>query len=141
MYLNEISIISDNLPIVRHAKVNPDITETEREHVIERWRNHVSAVSTTFSNIGYLVTSGVLSGVSFLSWEGKYDFPQGVAHTLGNAPIYNYISTVVCACFWAVNAIPYFIIMPKGRKGPPLPSNTNYFTIGWKSIIEALRFD
>lgn len=96
-------------------------------------------MSTTFSNIGFLITSGILSGVSFLSWEGKYDFPDGVTHTLGNAPIYNYISTVVCGCFWALNAVPYFLLTPRGRKGPPLPSNANYFTFGWKSVILALR--
>lgn len=137
MYANVIH--SDNLPVVRHAKSNPNITETERQQVQERWRNQVSTVSTTFSNIGFLVTSGVLSAVSFLNWEGKYAFPNGVSHTLGNAPVYNYISTVVCACFWAVNAIPYFLITPRGRKGPPLPANANYFTFGWKSIALALR--
>lgn len=99
----------------------------------------MSAVSTTFSNVGFLITSGVLSAVSFLNWEGKYQFPNGVSHTLGNAPVYNYISTVVCACFWAVNAVPYFLITPRGRRGPPLPANANYFTFGWKSIILALR--
>jgi MFS-type transporter involved in bile tolerance (Atg22 family) len=138
MYLNE-RFDSDNLPIVRHAKSNSSITEAECQQVVERWRNHVSAISTTFSNIGYLITSGVLSAVSFLPWD-KYDFTEGVSHTLGNAPVYNFISTVVCACFWAVNALPYFIMMPRGRKGPPLPSNANYFTIGWKSIFQALRF-
>ncbi|CAO0802148.1 unnamed protein product [Mucor circinelloides] len=131
--------VSDNLPVVRHAKSNPNITETERQQVRERWRNQVSAVSTTFSNVGFLITSGVLSAVSFLNWEGKYQFPNGVSHTLGNAPVYNYISTVVCACFWAVNAVPYFLITPRGRRGPPLPANANYFTFGWKSITLALR--
>ncbi|GAN01236.1 MFS general substrate transporter [Mucor ambiguus] len=131
--------VSDNLPVVRHAKLNPNITASEQQQIQEKWRNQVSAVSTTFSNVGFLVTSGVLSAVSFVNWEGKYAFPNGVGHTLGNAPVYNYISTVVCACFWAVNAIPYFLITPRGRKGPPLPADANYFTFGWKSIILALK--
>lgn len=130
---------SDNLPVVRHAKSNPNLTASQRQQVQERWRNQVSAVSTTFSNIGFLVTSGVLSAVSFVNWEGRYAFPDGVTHTLGNAPVYNYISTVVCACFWAVNALPYFLITPRGRRGPPLPADANYFTFGWKSIILALK--
>lgn len=132
-------IFSDNLPIVRQSKYDASLTMEEKDVITEKWRNHISAISTTFSNIGYLVTSGVLSGVSFLPWEGKYDFPEGVTHVLGNAPLYNYIGTVVCAVYWAINAIPYFLLTPKGRKGPPLPPNTNHFTIGWKSIIEALK--
>lgn len=118
---------------------DPSLAIEDKDIVKEKWRNHVSAVSTTFSNIGFLIISGVLSGVSFLPWEGKYDFPDGVTHVLGNAPLYNYIGTVVCACFWAINAIPYFVFTPKGRQGPPLPKHSNYFTIGWKSIFEALR--
>ncbi|KAI8639576.1 autophagy-related protein 22-like protein [Parasitella parasitica] len=131
--------LSDNLPIVLRAKMNQNIPEAERQQVAEQWRNQVSAVSTTFSNIGFLIVSGVLSGVAFLSWEGKYDFPEGVSHTLGNAPIYNYISTLACACFWAVNAVPYFFLTPRGRKGPSLPPNTSYLTFGWKSIVVALK--
>lgn len=131
--------LSDNLPVVRQAKYDPTLTETDKQEISEKWRNHVSAVSTTYSNVGFLVLSGVLSGVSFLPWEGRYDFPPNTAHTLGNVPIYNFISTVVCAGYWVVNAIPYFVFTPKGRKGPPLPENANHLTIGWKSIIEALR--
>jgi hypothetical protein len=140
MYLNNLTLLfSDNLPIVRQSKYDPSLTIEEKDGVTEKWRNQISAISTTFSNIGYLITSGVLSGVSFLPWEGKYDFPEGVTHVLGNAPLYNYIGTVVCAAYWAINAIPYFLLTPKGRKGPPLPQNANHFTIGWKSIMEALR--
>lgn len=90
----------------------------------------MSTVSTTHSNIGYLVTSGVLSAVSFLPLGGDI---------LGNAPIYNFIGTVVCAGYLAITAIPYFLMMPKDRRGPRLPLGTNYLTIGWKSILEAFR--
>ncbi len=129
---------SDNLPIVRRAKYDSEKTEEEKQELLEQCRNHVSAISTTWSNVGFLITSGVLSGLSFIPWEGKYDFPVGVNPVLGNVPLYNFISTVFCAGFWAINAIPYFIFTPKGRKGPPLPENSNYFTLGWKSIIAAL---
>ncbi|KAI8380191.1 autophagy-related protein 22-like protein [Blakeslea trispora] len=131
--------LSDNLPIVRQVIANPCLTDKEKEKVIETWRNHISAVSTIFSNIGFLLTSGVLSGVSFLPWQGKYDFPPGVQPILGNAPVYNFISTTVCAGFWAINAIPYFLWTPRGRRGRPLPDHANHLTLGWKSIIQAIR--
>ncbi|KAG1220469.1 hypothetical protein G6F35_006684 [Rhizopus arrhizus] len=118
-YAAVFPILSDNLPVVR-----------ERGEAAEKWRNHVSTVSTTHSNIGYLVTSGVLSAVSFLPLGGDI---------LGNAPIYNFIGTVVCAGYLAITAIPYFLMMPKDRRGPRLPLGTNYLTIGWKSILEAFR--
>jgi hypothetical protein len=107
--------------------------------VIEKWRNEVSAVSTTFSNIGYLVITALLSGLSYISWEGKYDFPASVQHTLGNVPMFNFISTVVCAGYFALFAFPYFVSIPKGRQGRPLPKSAHYLTIGWTSIIKALR--
>ncbi|KAI8991723.1 autophagy-related protein 22-like protein [Mycotypha africana] len=123
--------LSDNLPIVRRARVDPNITEEKRQEFIERWRNHVSAISTTFSNIGFLLMSGILSCVAFA--------PYGNNDTIGNQPIYNVIATVACAAYWAVNAIPYFVLTPRGRKGPPLPPKANYLTFGWKSIVVALR--
>ncbi|RCI07136.1 hypothetical protein CU098_011907 [Rhizopus stolonifer] len=118
-YAAVFPILSDNLAEVR-----------EKGEDAEKWRNHVSTISTTHSNIGFLVTSGVLSGVSFLPFEGD---------VLGNAAIYNFIGTVVCAGYLAVTALPYFVLMPKNRRGPPLPPGANYLTIGWKSIAEALR--
>ncbi|KAI9253167.1 autophagy-related protein 22-like protein [Sporodiniella umbellata] len=111
--------ISDNLPQVR-----------EKGEDNEKWRNHVSAISTTHSNIGFLVVSGILSGVSFVPYEGD---------SLGNKPIYNFIGTMVCATYAALTAIPYFVLMPKNRKGPDLPLGYNYLTIGWKSIVESFR--
>ncbi|KAI9486255.1 MAG: autophagy-related protein 22-like protein [Benjaminiella poitrasii] len=132
--------LCDNLPVVRHAKANPNLSEVDRQRVIERWRNEVSAVSTTFSNVGFLIMSGLLSGVSFVPWTNRgYVFPDGVSPTLGNVPLYNFISTLACGVFWALNAVPYFLLTPKGRQGPPLPASANYFTLGWKSILEALK--
>jgi hypothetical protein len=81
---------------------------------------------------------GVLSGASYSAYS-KYDFPPGVEPVLGNAPIFNYIATVVCASYFIVNMIPYFLAQPKGRGGPDLPPGESHFTIGWKSIIQAIR--
>ncbi|KAI9322583.1 autophagy-related protein 22-like protein [Dichotomocladium elegans] len=129
-YAAAFPALSDNLPVVRAARMNADITAEESSTIVEQWRNHVSAISTTFSNIGFLILTAVLSGVSFVSYQGD---------TLGNAPIYNFFSTVVCGGFWVLNAIPYFMLLPKGRRGPPLPHGANHLTVGWKSIIQAIR--
>lgn len=130
--------LSDNLPVVRVARADPSLPKGEKMAVVERWRNHVSAVSTTFSNIGFLVVTGVLSGASYHPYN-NYAFPDGDEKVIGNAPIFNYIATVVCAGYFVVNAIPYFVAQPKGRGGPDLPTGENHLTIGWKSVIRALR--
>ncbi|KAI9263385.1 autophagy-related protein 22-like protein [Phascolomyces articulosus] len=124
-------VLSDNLPAVRHALTNPALTREEKLTVSEKWRNYVSAWSTIFSNIGFLVMTGVLSGASFYPWHN--------GDVLGVDPLYNYIGTVVCGGYWVLNAIPYFIFRPRGRSGPPLPEGSNHFTIGWKSIFIAFR--
>ncbi|CEJ04281.1 hypothetical protein RMCBS344292_18248 [Rhizopus microsporus] len=118
-YAAVFPILSDNLPAVREKGEDP-----------EKWRNHVSTISTTWSNVGFVIVSGILAGVSFVQYNGN---------DLGDAPMYNFIGTVFCAGFLALNAIPYFITMPKGRKGPPLPPNSHYLTLGWTSIFEALK--
>ncbi|ORY91851.1 autophagy-related protein 22-like protein [Syncephalastrum racemosum] len=129
--------LSDNLPAVRAAQANPKRTAKEKQQVSEKWRNHVSAISTTWSNIGFLILTALLSGVSFLDWSGRYAFPAGTDPMLGNAPVYNFISTAVCGVFWALNALPYFMFQPRGRQGPPLPKTENHLFIGWKSIFTA----
>jgi hypothetical protein len=80
----------------------------------------------------------VLSGVSYSAYS-NYDFAPGDEHILGNAPIYNYIATVFCAGYFVINAIPYFIAQPRGRRGPDLPEGSNHFNIGWKSLIQAFK--
>lgn len=145
---------------MRAAQANPKRSIQEKQQVSEKWRNHVSAISTTWSNIGFLILTGMttttkihvslmskmrvyvcvsalLSGVSFLDWSGRYAFPAGTDPMLGNAPVYNFISTAVCGVFWALNALPYFVFQPRGRQGPPLPKTENHLFIGWKSIFTA----
>ncbi|OBZ81476.1 Autophagy-related protein 22 [Choanephora cucurbitarum] len=130
--------LSDNLPIVRKARASPELDRDESAYIAEKWRNHVSAISTVFSNVGFLVMTALLSGISFLAWS-DYEFPDGVDHVLGNAPIFNFISTAACGVFWVINAVPYFMAVPRGRRGPPLPEGSNHLTIGWKSVIVAIK--
>lgn len=51
---------SDNLPVVRKARADPKLTRDEKLIITEKWRNHVSAVSTIFSNIGFLIMTGAV---------------------------------------------------------------------------------
>ncbi|KAI9273228.1 autophagy-related protein 22-like protein [Helicostylum pulchrum] len=130
--------ISDNLPIVRKARADPNLTRDESAYVAEKWRNHVSAISTVFSNVGFLVMTGLLSGISFIAWE-NFEFYAGDDHVLGNVPLFNFIATAVCGVYWVINAIPYFLAIPSKRQGPALPEGTNHFTVGWKSIFVAVK--
>ncbi|KAI9499724.1 autophagy-related protein 22-like protein [Zychaea mexicana] len=130
-YAAAFPVLSDNLPAVRHAITDPKLTQEQMLKVSEKWRNHISAWSTTFSNIGFLIMTGVLSGASFYPWTN--------GDVLGNDPLYNFIGTVVCGGYWALNALPYFMFQPRGRSGPPLPDSANHITIGWKSIFTALK--
>lgn len=61
-------ILSDNLPVVRKARLT--LPKEQAIQVVELWRNHVSAISTTFSNIGFLILSGkLLTVISYaFSW-------------------------------------------------------------------------
>ncbi|KAI8047442.1 autophagy-related protein 22-like protein [Gilbertella persicaria] len=137
-YAAAFPTLSDNLPIVRKARADPDLDRDEAAYIAEKWRNHVSAISTVFSNVGFLIMTALLSGISFISWT-NYDFPSGVDHVLGNVPLFNFISTAVCGVFWVINAVPYFLAVPRGRRGPSLPEGSNHFTIGWKSVFIAIR--
>ncbi|KAI9304960.1 autophagy-related protein 22-like protein [Cunninghamella echinulata] len=130
--------LSDNLPVVRVARADPNLTKNEKMAVVERWRNHVSAISTTFSNIGFLIVTGVLSGASYHPWS-NYEFGPDEEHIFGNTPLFNYVGTVFCGGFFLINALPYFIAQPKGRKGPDLPQGESHFFIGWKSVILAIK--
>ncbi|KAG1065686.1 hypothetical protein G6F42_026784 [Rhizopus arrhizus] len=137
-YAAAFPTLSDNLPIVRKARADPNLTRDEAGYIAEKWRNHVSATSTVFSNVGFLIMTGLLSGISFIPWS-NYEFFEGDAHVLGNVPLFNFISTAVCGSFWVLNAIPYFMAVPSKRQGPPLPADANHFTIGWKSVFQAFR--
>ncbi|KAI9300519.1 autophagy-related protein 22-like protein [Cunninghamella echinulata] len=136
-YAAAFPTLSDNLPLVRKARNDPSVTVEETQVIVEKWRSTVSAISTTFSNIGFLVLSAIFSGVAFIPWS-KGPFLND-EHTFGNTPLYYYIASAVCGGFWLINAIPYFLFQPSGRRGPPLPEGEHYLTIGWKSIFLALK--
>ncbi|ORY00865.1 MFS general substrate transporter [Basidiobolus meristosporus CBS 931.73] len=130
-YAAAFPTLADNLPIVRAAKADPEKTKEEKMTITEKWRNHVSTISTTWSNVGFLIVTSILAGISHIPYDGK---------TLGDATYkFNQVGTVFCGAFWAINAIWYFMFIPKGRRGPPLPKDSNYVTIGWKSVFRALK--
>ncbi|CAO3585772.1 unnamed protein product [Absidia cylindrospora] len=136
-YAAAFPTLSDNLPLVRSVQANLSFSVEEKQHFAEKWRSHVSAISTTFSNIGFLIISVVFLIVSFIPWsQGPF---LNDDHQFGNTPLYYFIATAGCSAFLLINAIPYFIYRPSGRQGPPLPENAHHLTIGWKSVFEALK--
>ncbi|KAI8086410.1 autophagy-related protein 22-like protein [Halteromyces radiatus] len=137
-YTAAFPLLSDNLPLVRSVRADPMISIEETQLIVEKWRNHVSAVSTAFSNIGFLIYSGVFVGVSFIPWYNG-PFVNDQSGTFGNTLAYYCIGSVVGGAYCLVNALPYFILRPVGRKGPPLPPDQSHFTVGWKSIFQALK--
>lgn len=113
-----------NEPKVRAAKrekVDPD-----EYMVIESIaRNHISTVSTAWSNIGFLVISVLNIGVG-QAMASRYNTP------VNQLPKYtNSIFSAMCGGYWLICAIPWFVLQ-KHRPGPPLPPNTNYWTLGWR---------
>lgn len=132
-YSAAFPVLADNLPIVRAARRDPTMPEEERQAVSERWRNHVSTISTTWSNVGFLIITAVMTGVSYAKGVDQGDI------TVQNPGNFNQIGTSFSGAFWALNAIFYFLWIPKGRQGPPVPQGTNILTIGWTSIFQALK--
>lgn len=57
-YAAAFPTLSDNLPAVRYARANPALSEDQKQIEVEKWRNHVSAISTSFSNVGFFVITG-----------------------------------------------------------------------------------
>ncbi|RUS25151.1 autophagy-related protein 22-like protein [Jimgerdemannia flammicorona] len=128
-YAAAFPTLTYNLPIVRAARAS-NMPEEEVALVTEKWLNHVSTISTTWSNIGLLLVTGSLTAIA--------QAPYGES-IIGNYPIFNNIGTAFCGAFWVANAIWYFIWIPKERVGPPLPKETNVLTVGWISLFRAVR--
>ncbi|TFK46944.1 MFS general substrate transporter [Heliocybe sulcata] len=95
--------------------------EWEREESLER--NRVSNISTTHSNIGYIVTLAL--NLSILL-------------PLANDPKVNNYTIVLTNGYWVLTGIWWFIFQ-QPRPGPPLPKGEHYFTVGWKQILVALK--
>ncbi|ORZ13232.1 autophagy-related protein 22-like protein [Absidia repens] len=137
-YAAAFPTLSDNLPLVRNIRADPNVSVEDTLTVVERWRNHVSAVSTAFSNIGFLVISAIFTGVSFIPWSKGPFFNNG-APVFGNTLAYYCVASLVAGAYMLINAIPYFMCRPIGRRGPPLPKNEHHLTIGWKNSFKALK--
>ncbi|KAI0249986.1 MFS general substrate transporter [Lactifluus subvellereus] len=93
----------------------------EREESLEK--NRISNISTTHSNIGYIVTLAL--NLSLL------------LPLRGNPKVNNYV-LVLTNGYWVLTGIWWFIYQ-QPRPGPKLPKGESYLTIGWKQIWVALK--
>ncbi|KAI9490486.1 autophagy-related protein 22-like protein [Zychaea mexicana] len=121
-----------NDPKVRAAKRNPHVSQEEYAVIESFCRNHISTISTAWSNIGFFVIStlNIIIGNALairynVSWD---EVPQ-----YGNS-----IYSAMCGAYWLLCGIPWFIVQKK-RPGPPLPADANYFTYGWKTLGLAIK--
>lgn len=99
------------------------ITHEEYDTIESLERNHISNISTTHSNAGYLLTLGLSMSV-LLPLRGQ-DYAKNWALFLTNTYF------VILGMWW-------FIFQQK-RPGPSLPKGSSYWTIGWKQASHALR--
>lgn len=95
--------------------------EYEREESLEK--NRISNISTTHSNIGYIVT--LCLNLSLLL-------------PLQNNPLVDNYTLVLTNAYWVITGIWWFIFQ-EPRPGPPLPKDEHYITIGWKQIWIAFK--
>ena len=115
-----------NDPKVRAARRSNLISEEDYMMIESFSRNHISTVSTAWSNIGFFVIS-ILNIIVGNALVFLYKTSPE------NVPKYsNSIFSAICGIYWLLCAIPWFIVQKK-RPGPPLPRNANYFTYGWKT--------
>lgn len=110
-----------NEPEVRSAR---RARASDYDYIESIARNHISSISTAFSNIGFFLLSIILIGVTYalvnyyhMAWD---DLPQ---YSLS-------IFSAVCGAYQLVFAIPWFVFQ-RHRPGPPLPAKANYWTYGW----------
>ncbi|KAF8334337.1 autophagy-related protein 22-like protein [Cantharellus anzutake] len=95
--------------------------EYEKEESLEK--NRISNISTVHSNIGYLFT--LCLNLSLLL-------------PLSNNPKVNNYTIVFTNGYWVLTGIWWFIYQ-RPRPGPPLPKRSNYLTIGWIQIWDAIK--
>ncbi|KAI0039198.1 MFS general substrate transporter [Auriscalpium vulgare] len=93
----------------------------EQEESLEK--NRISNISTTHSNIGYIMTLAL--NLSLLL-------------PLANNPKVNNYVLVLTNGYWVLTGIWWFIYQ-QPRPGPKLPKGESYLTIGWKQIWVALK--
>ncbi|KAF7789383.1 hypothetical protein EIP86_000327 [Pleurotus ostreatoroseus] len=102
---------------------NGDISRDEYELEESLEKNRISNISTTHSNIGYIVTLAL--NLSLL-------LPLAT-----NPKVNNYV-IVLTNGYWILTGIWWFIYQ-QPRPGPPLPKGEHYVTIGWKQIWHACK--
>lgn len=93
----------------------------EQEESLEK--NRISNISTTHSNIGYIMTLGL--NLSLLL-------------PLQSNPKVNNYAIVFTNGYWVLTGIWWFIYQ-QPRPGPKLPRGESYLTVGWKQIWVALK--
>ncbi|KAH9002488.1 MFS general substrate transporter [Lactarius hatsudake] len=93
----------------------------EQEESLEK--NRISNISTTHSNIGYIMTLGL--NLSLL------------LPLQSNPKVNNYVM-VFTNGYWVLTGIWWFIYQ-QPRPGPKLPKGESYLTVGWKQIWVALK--
>ncbi|EED77775.1 predicted protein [Postia placenta Mad-698-R] len=110
-------------PLVTRKYENGEIPaeEYEREESLEK--NRISNISTTHSNIGYIVT--LCLNLSLLL-------------PLQNNPLVDNYTLVLTNAYWVITGIWWFIFQ-EPRPGPPLPKGEHYITVGWKQIWIAFK--
>ncbi|KAK0230189.1 MFS general substrate transporter [Armillaria fumosa] len=97
------------------------LEEYEREESMEK--NRISNISTTHSNIGYVVI--LCLNLSVLI-------------PLNNNPKVDNYALVLTNGYWVLIGVWWFIFQ-QPRPGPPVPKGEHRFTIGWKQIWQALK--
>ncbi|RDB19866.1 Autophagy-related protein 22-1 [Hypsizygus marmoreus] len=118
--------LARNTPHARAIREKYEAGETdredyEREESLEK--NRISNISTTHSNIGYIVT--LCLNLSILI-------------PLKDHPKVNNYTLVLTNSYWVLVGIWWFIFQ-QPRPGPPVPRGESYFTIGWKQIWKAVK--
>lgn len=118
--------LARNTPYARALREKYELGEIEkedyeREESLEK--NRISNISTTHSNIGYIVT--LCLNLSILL-------------PLASDPKVNNYTLVLTNAYWVVVGIWWFIFQ-QPRRGPPIPKGHNYLTVGWKQLWLAAK--
>lgn len=115
-------------PTAAQVENSPTVLELRNKLALEEAleRNHISNISTTWSNIGFFLVGIILYGVFRV-----YD-PDG------SNPYDANVASFFCGAFWLVCAIPWFIAQRK-RPGPSIPSHEKWYFVGWKQVWIALK--
>lgn len=113
-------------PNVRQARddyKNGIISEEEYNAKFDLEKSHVSSISTTWSNIGYVVTL-CLNLAAILPMD--------------NSNFSNNVCLGITQGIWVIMAIPW-AFFERDRVGPRLPAGESYFTIGLKQVYYAVK--